>query len=76
MISNAGQFKLTRIDATTTRIDATTTRLEGTTTRLEGTTWSYHRLWPSFFWGAISDAIIHKIHLKVLNHIKTQVERS
>ena len=43
-------------------------------TRLEGTTWYQHGLWPSQYWRLWSDAIIHKIHLRVLRHIRDEVE--
>ena len=39
-------------------------------TLLEGTTWYTDRIWPSFYWQFWSDLIIHRIHLRVLNHIK------
>jgi uncharacterized membrane protein YhaH (DUF805 family) len=39
-------------------------------TLLEGTTWYHHRLWPAPYWQAWSDLIIHRIHLRVLNHVK------
>lgn len=28
-----------------------------------------HRLWPSAYWRLWSDAIIHRIHMRVLRHI-------
>lgn len=62
MISRAGQFKLIPLNRRMTR--------------LEGTTWYYHRLWPIGYWRIFSDAIIHKIHYRVLNHIKEQAERA
>jgi len=40
-------------------------------TLLEGTTWYTDRIWPSQYWQLWSDMIIHHIHLRVLNHIKT-----
>jgi hypothetical protein len=43
-------------------------------TRLEGTTWYTNRMWPEFYWQLWSDAIIHRIHLRVLNHIKQLTE--
>ena len=39
-------------------------------TRLEGTTWYRHHMWPASYWQVWSDAIIHRIHLRVLNHVK------
>lgn len=41
---------------------------------LEGTTWYTNAIAPEFYWGAVSDAIIHRIHLRVLNHIKRHAE--
>jgi hypothetical protein len=45
-------------------------------TRLIGTTWYQHHLWPASYWTIYSDAIIHSIHLRVLNHIKRLSEAS
>src|SRR5450755_3794492 len=39
-------------------------------TRLEGTTWYHHGLWPAAYWQLWSDAIIHRIHLRVLRHLR------
>ena len=44
-------------------------------TRLQGTTWYRHDIWPSFYWRLWSDYILHKIHLRVLRHIKQEAER-
>jgi phosphoribosylformylglycinamidine (FGAM) synthase-like enzyme len=41
---------------------------------LEGTTWYYHNIRPTFYWQLWSDHIIHKIHERVLTHIKTNAE--
>lgn len=43
-------------------------------TRLEGTTWYRHNMWPVSYWQTWSDHIIHRIHLRVLQHIKTRAE--
>jgi hypothetical protein len=43
-------------------------------THLEGTTWYRHTLWPAAYWKLWSDAIIHKIHMRVLRHIRDEVE--
>jgi hypothetical protein len=51
------------------------TPLPGGGTRLEGTTWYRHGLWPASYWRLWSDAIIHRIHLRVLNHIREVTER-
>ncbi len=52
------------------------TRLPGGNTLLEGTTWYIDQIWPSRYWRLWSDGIIHTIHLRVLNHIKTLSERT
>ncbi|MSR32170.1 MAG: hypothetical protein EXR99_11750 [Gemmataceae bacterium] len=44
-------------------------------TRLEGTTWYLNRMWPASYWGALSDEIIHRIHMRVLNHIRQEAEK-
>ncbi len=41
---------------------------------LQGTTWYTQDLWPNAYWGFLADEIIHRIHLRVLNHIKEVVE--
>jgi len=61
LVSEGGQFLLTP--------------LPNGGTRLEGTTWYQHGLWPSAYWRLWSDAIIHKIHLRVLRHIRDQAEQ-
>jgi hypothetical protein len=50
-------------------------RLPGGRTELVGTTWYRHGLWPEAYWRVWSDYIIHTIHLRVLRHIKEEVER-
>jgi hypothetical protein len=55
-ISKQGQFLLTP--------------LPNGQTLLEGTTWYQHGLWPETYWTLWSQAIIHRIHMRVLNHIK------
>ena len=59
-VSKQGQFLLTV--------------LPGGRTRLEGTTWYQHIMWPATYWHLWSDYIIHKIHLRVLQHIREEVE--
>lgn len=59
-VSKEGQFKLTK--------------LPNGNTLLEGTTWYYHKIRPEFYWRTWSNHIIHKIHERVLNHIKTNSE--
>jgi hypothetical protein len=56
LVSEQGQFELTP--------------LSGGRTVLTGTTWYRHSLWPAQYWRWWSDAIIHRIHLRVLNHIR------
>jgi len=43
-------------------------------TRLEGTTWYTNRMWPSAYWKLWSDEVIHRIHLRVLEHIRARAE--
>ena len=45
-------------------------------TLLEGTTWYRHEVWPMLYWKIYSDEIIHRIHERVLNHIKSQAEQA
>jgi len=59
-VSKQGQFKLTV--------------LPNGKTLLEGTTWYYHNIKPTFYWQLWSDHIIHKIHDRVLTHIKKNAE--
>lgn len=59
-ISYKGQFKLKK--------------LSNTKTELEGTTWYKVDITPEFYWSWWSDFIIHKIHKRVLNHIKEESE--
>lgn len=50
------------------------TALPGGRTRLEGTTWYENRFWPGPYWRVWSDYFIHRIHMRVLEHIKTLAE--
>lgn len=59
-VSKQGQFKLTP--------------LPNGHTLLEGTTWYVNKIKPSFYWTLWSDNIVHKIHNRVLKHIKQQAE--
>ena len=43
-------------------------------TRLEGTTWYTQSLWPGRYWHQWSDYLVHKIHRRVLEHIKDETE--
>jgi hypothetical protein len=60
LVSRAGQFLLTP--------------LPGGRTRLEGTTWYRHTMWPAAYWQVWSDGIIHRIHFRVLEHIRERAE--
>lgn len=60
-VSKKGQFKL---------ID-----LENGKTKLVGTTWYYNDIKPNFYWNIWSENIIHKIHDRVLKHIKVNCEQ-
>lgn len=60
LVSHAGEFKLTA--------------LADGRTRLQGTTWYEHRLFPESYWRLWSDAIIHRIHRRVLDHVKSLSE--
>jgi uncharacterized membrane protein YhaH (DUF805 family) len=60
LVSHRGQFKLTP--------------LPGGRTRLEGTTWYTNKMWPVAYWRLWSDAIIHRIHSRVLRHIRALSE--
>ena len=44
--------------------------LSGGRTLLEGTSWYQHGLWPAEYWRWWSDAIVHRIHVCVLEHIR------
>ena len=60
LVSKRGQFRLVR--------------LSNGHTMLEGTTWYQHGLWPAEYWRWWSDAIIHRIHLRVLRHVRMLAE--
>lgn len=48
--------------------------LPGGRTRLEGSTWYTFDMYPQDYWTLWSDLSIHKIHDRVLNHIKQLAE--
>lgn len=52
------------------------TALPGGRTRLEGTTWYHDAMWPAAYWHLWSDYIIHRIHSRVLEHIRAEAEAS
>jgi hypothetical protein len=60
LVSRRGEFRLVPLP-------------EGRT-RLVGSTWYRHTMWPAAYWKLWSDAIIHRIHLQVLRHVKRQAE--
>jgi len=51
------------------------TELPGGRTRVEGTTWYSHSMWPETYWSWWSDYVIHRIHMRVLEHIRAEAER-
>jgi hypothetical protein len=59
--SRRGQFELVALDG-------------GKRTRLVGTTWYQQSIYPDAYWSLITDAIIHKIHHRVLDHIRVLSE--
>ena len=61
-VSKQGQFKLTA--------------LPNGHTLLEGTTWYVNKIKPNFYWNIWSDYLIHKIHTRVLEHIKRNAEKN
>lgn len=60
--SRRGEFRLTPLD-------------EGRRTLLEGTTWYEHKIWPTRYWRLWSDFLIHTIHRRVLDHIRSESEK-
>ena len=58
--SKKGQFKLERSSENSTRVI--------------GTTWYTLDIMPNAYWKLWSDFIIHRIHKRVLNHIKLEAE--
>lgn len=48
--------------------------LEGGRTRLEGSTWYTLSLAPEIYFRAWSDAVIHRVHLRVLEHVRRLAE--
>ena len=61
-VSEQGQFLLTA--------------LPNGGTRVEGTTWYHDAIWPAAYWRLWSDYVIHRIHLRVLKHIKEAAEQA
>lgn len=50
--------------------------LPGGRTRLEGSTWYEIEMAPESYWRLWTDFLIHRIHNRVLEHIKSEVEAS
>ncbi|HET6330603.1 MAG TPA: hypothetical protein VFF76_07435 [Holophagaceae bacterium] len=50
--------------------------LPGGRTHLVGRTWYRLRMAPEPYWGLWSDAFIHRIHMRVLNHVAMKSEKS
>jgi hypothetical protein len=59
-MSKEGEFRLTDLGNGHTRVD--------------GTSWYQHGMWPAQYWRWWSDAIIHKVHRRVLDHIRMLAE--
>ncbi len=59
-VSKRGQFELVQLD--------------NGSIKLVGTTWYYHDIKPDAYWRLWSNYIIHKIHHRVLDHIKVVSE--
>lgn len=60
LVSRAGQFRIEP--------------LADGRTLLEGTTWYENRMWPAAYWSLWSDALIHAIHRRVLDHVGALAE--
>jgi uncharacterized membrane protein YhaH (DUF805 family) len=60
MVSRGGEFRLVP--------------LPGGRTRLEGTTWYQHHMWPASYWHQWASFVMHRIHLRVLRHIRRRAE--
>lgn len=60
-ISRAGQFELVPV--------------AGGDTLLIGTSWYQHGLEPAWYWRWWTDLVVHHIHQRVLNHIRTLSEQ-
>ena len=58
----------------TTRGEFRLVRLSNGNTRIEGRTWYSLRMQPQGYWVFLADGILHRIHERVLDHIKVQSE--
>jgi hypothetical protein len=61
MVSRRGEFRLVP--------------LPDRRTRLEGTTWYTLSIYPENYWVIYADILLHRIHQRVLDHIKSTAER-
>jgi hypothetical protein len=61
LVAKQGQFLLTPTS--------------GNHTLLQGTTWYQNYMGPGGYWRIWSDWIIHRIHMRVLNHVKNLSEQ-
>jgi hypothetical protein len=50
--------------------------LPGGRTRLEGRTWYSLKMAPAIYWNPLADSILHRIHRRVLDHVKAAAERT
>jgi hypothetical protein len=64
-VSRQGQFRLAPLAADGDHRERTL---------LEGTTWYTNAMWPAAYWSLWSNAMIHAIHGRVLDHIKDVAE--
>jgi hypothetical protein len=60
MVSKEGQFRLIPLGPNRTRV--------------EGTSWYQHGLWPAPYWRLWSDAIVRRIHMRVLENVRVLAE--
>lgn len=58
----------------TTRGEFRLVALPGGRTRLEGRTWYTLRMQPQGYWTILADLIVHRIHDRVLDHIRREAE--
>lgn len=61
LVSRRGEFELTPT---------------GEGTRVTGRTWYTNDLWPQWYWGLWSDAIVGAIHGEVLEHIRVTAQKA
>ena len=60
LMSERGEFRLVALGRSSTL--------------LVGSTWYRNRMWPTAYWQLWSDMIIHRIHLRVLDHVRRLAE--